>query len=344
MILDFGLHAALNRFLHHSEQAARQYGASLALDMSVLTERARLNGFGAPTHISSNGSCRLIETRDGWIAVNLARPEDVQALPAWIGPYGDTDHWTAVERAARRKNGASLVESGQLLGISVAPAYVDARPDDPQFRGEAIKRTRMTAGLCRAARDPLVIDLSALWAGPLCGHLLALNGARVVKIESMGRPDGARFGSPAFFNVLNGNKEHVSLDFQSEAGKQMLWHWIEQADVVIESARPRAMQQLGFPLPDIFARNPFLTWISITAYGREGPWSNHVGFGDDAAAAGGMLSHLAGAAPNFIGDAIADPLTGIAAAVEALKSLSEGGGVLLDASLRETAAFVAASR
>ena len=39
---------------------------------------------------------------------------------------------------------------------------------------------------------PLVVDLSALWAGPLCAHLLGLAGARVVKVESLGRPDGAR--------------------------------------------------------------------------------------------------------------------------------------------------------
>jgi len=340
VILDPGLEAALKKFLTRNEQEARLYGADLTLDMSLLTERARLNGFGAPTHISSNGTCRLIETRGGWIAVNLARSEDVEVVPAWAGLFGVMDPWDAIRHAAKKANAATLVESGQLLGIPVAPAYIGTRPDDLQFRGEAIKRTRITPGLCRATRTPLVIDLSSLWAGPLCGHLLALSGARVIKIESTQRPDGARFGSPAFSDSLNGKKEQVSLDFKSEADKQMLWNWIEQADVVIESARPRAMQQMGFLLPDIFARNPFLTWVSITAYGREGPWSNYVGFGDDAAAAGSLLSYPADGPPNFCGDAIADPLAGVAAATAALKALSEGGGLLLDVSLREVAASI----
>jgi crotonobetainyl-CoA:carnitine CoA-transferase CaiB-like acyl-CoA transferase len=103
------------------------------------------------------------------------------------------------------------------------------------------------------------------------------------------------------------------------------------------------MQQLGFELPDVFARNPFLTWASITAYGREGPWSNYVGFGDDAAAAGGLLAQGEDGRLRFIGDAIADPLAGIYAATAAFKALSEGGGVLLDVSLREAAAAIAAS-
>lgn len=344
MIVDFKLHAGLSHFLHEQEETARQFGASWKLDMSALTERARLNGFAAPGQISANGSCRLIKTQDGWIAVNLARPEDEASLPAWLGgPLQTDDVWETIRFAAEKEQSLELVERGQLLGIPVAPAYAGRRPDDPQIRAEAVRRVRMTPGLCRAARDPLVIDLSSLWAGPLCGHLLGLSGARVIKIESMTRPDGARAGSPIFFNSLNGYKEQVSLDFQSDAGRQLLWRWIEQADVVIESARPRAMQQLGFALPDVFARNPFVTWISITAYGREGPWANYVGFGDDAAAAGGLLSQLGDEAPVFVGDAIADPLTGIAAATAALKALSEGGGILLDASLRETAALIAAA-
>jgi hypothetical protein len=330
--------------LRHCEQAAGQYGAGFSLDTSVLTERARLNGFLEGNHISANRACRLIEARDGWIAANLARDEDIDSVPAWIGLQDGDDIWASIENVARKNDVMMLVEQGQLLGIPVAPAYVDRRPDDVQFRGEAVKRTRITTGLCRAARKPLVIDLSSLWAGPLCGHLLAKAGTRVVKIESASRPDGARFGSKEFFDSLNSGKEQLSLDFKSEEGRAELWNWIERADVVIESARPRALPQLGFEPLDAFARNPFMTWISITAYGREGPWSNYVGFGDDAAAAGGLLTQSPGGTPAFIGDAIADPLAGILAAASAFLALSEGGGVLLDVSLREAAAHVARSR
>ena len=64
----------------------------------------------------------------------------------------------------------------------------------------------------------VVIDLSALWAGPLCGDLLARSGATVVKVESTQRPDGARRGARAFFDLLNGRKRSVGLDLQSRQG------------------------------------------------------------------------------------------------------------------------------
>ena len=55
----------------------------------------------------------------------------------------------------------------------------------------------------------MVLDLSALWAGPLCGHLLWLCGGRVIKVESRDRLDGARFGDADFYALLNQGKRSV---------------------------------------------------------------------------------------------------------------------------------------
>ena len=59
-----------------------------------------------------------------------------------------------------------------------------------------------------------MVELGSLWAAPLCGSLLAAAGADVVKVESIGRPDGARRGPPAFFDLLNGGKRSVALDLR----------------------------------------------------------------------------------------------------------------------------------
>jgi crotonobetainyl-CoA:carnitine CoA-transferase CaiB-like acyl-CoA transferase len=67
-----------------------------------------------------------------------------------------------------------------------------------------------------------------------------------------------------------------------------------------------------------------------------------VAFGDDAAAAGGLVRWTAAGEPEFLGDALADPLTGLAAAAGALQALAEGGGVIVDAALARTAAGAAA--
>ena len=93
---------------------------------------------------------------------------------------------------------------------------------------------------------PLVVDLSALWAGPLCGHLLHLCGADVIKVESDTRPDGARFGNAAFFGLLNQGKRSVGLDLTRHEGRKTLRQLIDRADVVIESSRPESAAPNGY--------------------------------------------------------------------------------------------------
>jgi len=59
---------------------------------------------------------------------------------------------------------------------------------------------------------------------------------------------------------------------------------------------------------------PGIVWIGLTAYGRTGPWSNAVGFGDDCAAAAGLVVRDGDDRPMFVGDALADPVAGLMAA------------------------------
>src|SRR5205085_1501551 len=119
--------------------------------------------------------------------------------------------------------------------------------------------------------------------------------------------------------LLNGGKESVALDFHDPALQKL----VADADVVIESSRPRALQQFGIgPSAD-------QVWLSITAYGRH---SNGVGFGDDAAVAGGLVVWDE-AGPCFCVDAVADPLTGLTAAELCLAALEDGRQGLIDVPL-----------
>jgi crotonobetainyl-CoA:carnitine CoA-transferase CaiB-like acyl-CoA transferase len=193
-----------------------------------------------------------------------------------------------------------------------------------------------------------VLDLSTLWAGPLCGHLLGLAGARVIKLESLSRPDGARHGPAAFFDLLNAGKESVAVDFTSKAGRHSFEALLEHVDIVIESARPRALRQLGIVAEDWIARHPGRTWLSITGYGRSEPEANWVAFGDDASASAGLCWAAADLnrgdddppSPLFCGDAISDPLTGLHSAVAALASWQSGRSQLIDVSLCAVVRFI----
>ena len=91
------------------------------------------------------------------------------------------------------------------------------------------------------------------------------------------------------------------------------------------------------------AAHPGQVWASITAYGRTGPWSDRIGFGDDAAAAGGLVVRDA-EGPLFCADAVADPLAGLCAAAGVLDAVAAGGGLLVDVALREVARAAAPAR
>jgi crotonobetainyl-CoA:carnitine CoA-transferase CaiB-like acyl-CoA transferase len=103
---------------------------------------------------------------------------------------------------------------------------------------------------------------------------------------------------------------------------------IAAADIVIEAARPRAFAQLGFDAAQSVKENPGLVWITITGHGAQGVAANWVGFGDDCGVAGGLSAALRAASgrTGFVGDAIADPLTGSFAALSAWNLWTAGHG------------------
>lgn len=298
----------------------------------LLGERAACAGFTRNGATSAGGSCRLLPAADGWLAANLARPDDLASAPAWL--ECDADDWDQVAAAVARLPLATLVERGRLLGLAVAAAAPPG-PTPPWVRVQA-----HGASGPRPFRPPRVVDLSALWAGPLCGHLLGQLGAEVIKVESRQRPDGARQGPAAFYDLLNAGKRSVALDFASAEGRAQLRALLESADIVIEAARPRALRQLGIDAEALVAARPGLTWISLTGYGRAEPEAGWVAFGDDAGVAAGLtaLMQEATGATLFCGDAIADPLTGLHAALAGWASWLAGGGRLLALALRDVVA------
>ena len=338
--------ARLEALVRATRALAAVFGvAPPSLGLGLYAERVGDLGLRRAGRVSAGGATRMLRCADDWAVVNLARPEDLDMFEAWIGePCGDSP-WATLSRAASRLDVETFVSQGRLLGLPLARVAADtdeqlaARPG--QAEGAPGIDRWGPVGPPRDPADLVVVDLSGLWAGPLCGRLFAELGATVIKVESTTRPDGARHGSLAFFARMNGGKECIALDFQAESGREALRALIEGADVVIEAARPRAMAQLGVDPAAMARSRPRLVWISLTAYGRTGPWSNAVGFGDDCAAAGGLVVRDGAGAPMFVGDALADPVAGLMSAAAGFAVLAAGGGALVDVSLREAARFVA---
>lgn len=311
-------------------------GAALLAERAALLDPPR----GRSGRRSVGGGCRMLPCADGWLALNLARPDDAALLPAWLEgpPDSRRDVWSLAAEGVRARERAALVERGRLLGLALAPVATEPPADAGHgwLRTTARGPRRQAPRLDRA---PLVVDLSSLWAGPLCGQLLAACGARVVKVESLTRPDGARRGPRAFFDLMNGQKESVALPFHEPAGRRALAALLARADIVIEASRPRALEQLDIDAAALVAAHG-VTWIGISGHGRAAPQAGWVAFGDDAAAGAGLVATATDGRPCFCADAVADPLTGLHAALAALAVWSRGGGRLLDVSLHGVAGFV----
>lgn len=135
-----------------------------------------------------------------------------------------------------------------------------------------------------ALADVEVVELGSAIAGPFTGKLLADNGAHVTKVEP---PSGATYrnrplaydshGSDDFtyrFLPYNTGKDSVALDLKSEAGVEILWKLLEEADVLLENMRPGAMERLGFDWESLRERNPELVYCSVTGYGEEEPYAS----------------------------------------------------------------------
>ena len=308
------------------------------VDVAALgvSDRAGLLQLDEPGLVSANRACQMIRTADGWIVANLAREDDQALVPAWMKCDPQPDHWVTIERLARGRTSADLIEDAVLLGLPVGRVGEVQREtfDPPQLQlGRPAPR--------RAGHPPRVVDLSALWAGPMCGAILAAMGAEVVKVESVGRPDPTRATMPEFFRRLNGAKTEQRLDFEADGDRAELSRLFAGADLVVTSARPRAFASLGLSPDAIFAANPSLVWVAITGYGWTGESAQRVAFGDDAAAAGGLVRWTPEGEPHFVGDALADPATGLCAAIGALDAYDIGGGCLVDVTMAGCAAATA---
>ena len=312
------------------EQLATIIGEMTGLSIdgpALLGERAAIAGYTRQGNRSVGGHAQLVESIDKPICINFARPDDLLLIPAWLQEEIDPNNRMEVLSSLKKFESQQLMKQADLLGIPLGV------PDVEEYEYPAY----LTEGKKSKKREEstLVIEFGSLWASPLCGDLLRRSGCRVIKIESLSRPDGARRGPPGFFDLLNGGKESLALDFKDDSSLKFLRKIVKEADVIVEGSRPRALRQLGVDAETEVENGK--VWVSITGYGRTGPRSKGVAFGDDAAVSGGLFLKDP---LSFIADAVSDPSAGLLAAVIALSALESEKGWLIDVPLSAVANWI----
>ncbi len=168
-----------------------------------------------------------------------------------------------------------------------------------------------------------VIDLSRLLPGPYCSMILADHGARVIAIESK-----QFIADGLFFNTINRNKEHMSLNLKTAEGKQIFFQLIEKADVVLEGFRPGVVDRLGVDYESVRKMNPKIIYCSISGYGQTGAFRDRVGHDVNYLSHAGVL--------NLIGEPDRPPsIPGIQIADIAGGGMNAAIGILLALFARE---------
>jgi len=175
-----------------------------------------------------------------------------------------------------------------------------------------------------------VLDLSRVFAGPLCGMVLADFGAEVIKVEHPGRGDdtrdwGMRIGKTetTYYNSMNRNKRSITVDLQTPEGVKIIHDLLPQCDVVIQNFKTGGAEKLGLGYEQLKALKPGLIYCSVAGYDSSGPEAKRPGYDLVIQGEAGLmaLNGEASQPPLKFGVAAVDMMTGMYAAQAVLAAL-----------------------
>ena len=198
-----------------------------------------------------------------------------------------------------------------------------------------------------------VLDLSRVFAGPLCAQVLADFGAEVIKVEHPGRGDdtrdwGQRVGQTetTYYNSMNRNKRSITLDLQSAEGQRIVHELVPQCDVVVHNFKTGGAEKLNLGYEQLRRLRPGLVYCAISGYNTAGPEAKRPGYDLVIQAEAGLMA-LNGEAtqpPLKFGVAVVDLMTGMGAAQAVLAALLRrertGVGALIEMALYDSGVMI----
>lgn len=318
----------------------------------------------------------LTPTIDGWIAdhrveeiLDLASAFRIPNAPIVNGANArEVEHFRERKTFAGNPRDGAMnpcppyrLESGCLRPPEPAPRLGEHSLEEVVPRSTPTRTDPTTVSVTPPFAGLRVLDMTAFWAGPLTGHLLALLGAEVIHLESASRPDGARLvgGVPQtedrfwergpIFAALNTNKKSMTIDLRDPRGIDVLHRLIATCDVVVENYTPRVLDQLGLGYDTLKADRSDLVMLRMPGFGLDGPWRDLSAFAfviEDASGLTWLTGHpdLLPFEPYTIGDPNAGlhALFALMVALEQRAKTGEGG--LVEAAMVDAGLNIAAEQ
>lgn len=187
-----------------------------------------------------------------------------------------------------------------------------------------------------------VLELTRILAGPVGGRALAAYGADVMLVNSPHLPN-----IEAIADTSRG-KRSAHVDLRSGPGRSTFTQLLQGAHVMVQGYRPGGLQALGFGAHEAAALRPGLVYVSLTAYGAQGPWASRRGFDSLLQTAMGF-NHAEGQAagdgkprpmPMQILDEATGHLVALGAAAALCRQQQKGGSWHVQVSLAQTAQWL----
>jgi benzylsuccinate CoA-transferase BbsF subunit len=202
-----------------------------------------------------------------------------------------------------------------------------------------------------------VIEVGQMVSAPYCARLFADYGADVIKVETPDGDSARRLGPfPAdksdpeksgLYLLLNTGKRSITLDLASKAGHSSLFDLLSGADILVENNHAQQLREWDLDLGAISEANPNLVLISITPFGRTGPYAEWRGYDLNAfhfTAAGSRYVGRPDRAPLEPAAFVADFHGAVAGAAWGMAALlgreNVGGGQVIDVSCAEVMAAI----
>ncbi|MES2974939.1 MAG: CoA transferase [Pseudomonadota bacterium] len=181
----------------------------------------------------------------------------------------------------------------------------------------------------------VILDLTHMLSGPYGTMILTDLGARTIKVEPPGRGEGtrellrgdtdySREGMGAYYLTLNRGKESVSLDLKSDAGREVFYDLVRQADIVFDNFAVGVTRRLLIDHATLEKINPRIITCSVTGFGETGPDTDRPAFDQVVQAMGGgmSISGQRGGVPMRSGIPIGDLGGGVFGAIGVLAALA----------------------
>jgi crotonobetainyl-CoA:carnitine CoA-transferase CaiB-like acyl-CoA transferase len=318
----------------------------------VLADCTTINGVSVMSGQNLTIPPSLFPTKDDrWMVISSPYPASFHKVLNVLNCGMDLDQ---IRQATRKWNAAELEAACQNAGTPV----VMVRTQD-EYRAEEQYEHHAGTPLVKIEKigdsdpEPLgpaerplsgirALGMVHVVAGPSILRELAHHGADSLNLNT---PDWLEL--PYIYYNCDAGTRQAFLDARIDKNRPKVYSLVKDADIFVENLRPGRIDAEGYSAQELAAYRPGIIYVSVKVCASTGPWSNWLGFDQNAGAVSGLLTEegtkdrpLFPHGPNVICDFLTGYLATMGAKAALIRRAQEGGSYKVTVTLTQTAMYM----